>query len=166
ASRNNTIAKIDQVNKRLHEIAGFSPYERRIRGIADLGEAAGAMEKWRYALVYVLLPAEQKASELAFRARAEYEALVTIVAARRYRLEKRSYPVDLNALVHDGYLAKTPMDPYSDAPLVYRRTNDSFILYSLGADFTNDGGEPGRDKENRPKLWGVKGDVVFWPAGP
>lgn len=168
ASRNKTLAKIDQIHKHLRQIAGLSPYERRIRRIADLGETAGATEKWRYALVYILLPAERKVSELAFRAKAEYEALVTVVALKRYRLQQDGYPPDLEPLLRDKYLDKLPMDPYSDAPLVYKPTNDGFTLYSVGPDFTDDTGQPGpeRYEDGRPKVWADKGDVVFWPVGP
>jgi hypothetical protein len=166
ASRNNTVAKVDQVNKRLRETAGLSPYERRAGGVEDLVKTVGGIEMYRYALVYTLLPAEQRVSEVTFQKRAEYEALVAVVAVIRYRLEKGSYPPDLETLVREGYLAQAPMDPYSDTPLVYRRTNDDFTLYSVGPDFTDDAGEPGRDKGGQPKLWGDTRDAVFWPVGP
>ena len=51
------------------------------------------------------------------------------------------------------------MDPYSDKPLVYKRLDNSFTLYSLGADFDDDGGTPSN--------WGEGdkgGDAVFWPV--
>jgi hypothetical protein len=164
ASRDRTIAKLEQVNRRLRQIARLSPYEQRIVGLQDWGEKVGAIEFRRYWLVYSLLPAERRASETPFRARAEYEALVTTVGAKRYRLEKGNHPADLETLAREGYIAKPPMDPYSDAPLVYRVTGDGFTLYSVGPNFVDDGGEPGRDDEGRPKVWGVNGDRVFWPV--
>jgi hypothetical protein len=56
-----------------------------------------------------------------------------------------------------------PMDPYSDEPLVYRRTDRGFTLYSVGPDFADDGGEPGLNADGKPRLWADKGDTVFWP---
>jgi len=164
ASRDRTIVKLDQVNNRLRGIAGLSPYEQRSGGFRDWGDRVGAIEMRRYGLVYHLLPAQRRASEVSFRARAEYEALVAIVAIKKYRVEKADYPREFEALIREGYLTELPMDPYSDAPLVYRPTGDDFILYSLGLNFTDDGGQPGRDEEGRPKLWGVDGDAVFWPV--
>jgi len=166
ASRNKTVAKINQMYDRMNKTRTLSPYERRNRGIVCMTESMGRIEKLRYALVWLLTPDERKVSEFVFRARAEYEALVTVIALKRYRLEKGSYPLDLGTLVRDRCIAKLPMDPYSDAPLVYRPTSNDFTLYSVGRNFTDDGGEPGRDKEDRPKLWADKGDVVFWPVGP
>jgi hypothetical protein len=69
----------------------------------------------------------------------------------------------LNQLVTAGYLKQLPMDSFSDKPLVYKKTEDNFILYSVGPDFKDDGGEPGRDRKGRVRLWVGEGDVVFWP---
>jgi hypothetical protein len=164
ARRNRTVAKIDEQYSRMNEIARLSPYDRRERCIPDIGQNTGWVEKLRYGFVWLLMPAERRVSELAFRARTDYEALLTVLALKRYRLEKGSYPRDLESLVQDGYIKKVPSDAYSAGALVYRPTGDDFILYSLGLNFTDDGGDPGRDEEGRPKLWGVDGDAVFWPV--
>jgi hypothetical protein len=66
----------------------------------------------------------------------------------------------LDELVAAGYLAELPMDPYSEWPLVYRRTEGNFMLYSRGADFKDNNGV------HSPK-WGADargGDYVFWPV--
>jgi hypothetical protein len=34
-----------------------------------------------------------------------------------------------------------PIDPYSDRPLVYRRTDDGYLLYSVGSNRVDDGGQ-------------------------
>lgn len=166
ARRNRTMAKINERYKRMNEIAKLSPYDRRERCIPDMGQSMGWVEKLRYGFVWLLTPAERRVSEIAFRARADYEALVTIVALKRYRLQKGGYPSDLKILVQAGYLKEIPSDPYSARALVYRTTDSDFILYSLGPNFADDGGEPGCDEEGRPKRWGAKGDMVFWPVSP
>jgi hypothetical protein len=56
-------------------------------------------------------------------------------------------------------LKKLPMDPFSDKPLVYKRTADGFMLYSLGADFDDDGGLHSRWGQDK-----TGGDHVFWPV--
>jgi len=100
-----------------------------------------------------------RAMELPWRAKADTEALVATLATQRYAREHGEYPESLDALVEAGYLAQVPGDPYSDSSLLYRRTNGDFLLYSLGADFDDDGGTPskwGRGEEG--------GDQVFWPV--
>ena len=103
---------------------------------------------------------ELRPIEMSFRCRVEADALITTLALLRYKAEKSQLPENLDQLVSTGYLKQLPMDPYSDGSLVYRRIGDDFILYSLGADFDDDGGVYGD--------WGKSmggGDQVFWPVG-
>jgi hypothetical protein len=89
------------------------------------------------------------------------DALAATLALLRYRAEKGSFPETLQELVSAGFAARLPMDPYSDKPLVYRRTDADFVLYSWGGDFDDDGGQRsdwGQGKEG--------GDQVFWPVQP
>ena len=55
------------------------------------------------------------------------------------------------------------MDPWSDKPLAYKKTENDFILYSVGPNFTDDGGEHGRDRDGRIQKWADNGDMIFWP---
>ena len=111
-------------------------------------------------ILFVLLPAVGHVSEMSFRCRAERDALITVLCLLRYRDDKAGFPAELQDLVSSGYLPQLPMDPYSNKPLIYKRTEDSFMLYSVGADFQDNGGK------HDPK-WGQEaqgGDFVFWPV--
>jgi hypothetical protein len=106
----------------------------------------------------VLAPAFASVSELSYRSRAQIEALVTTIAAIRYKRAHGDYPENLDRLLEADLLKKLPMDPYSDQPLVYKTTDGDFILYSLGRDFDDDAGAYSN--------WGDAdegGDHVFWP---
>ena len=61
-------------------------------------------------------------------------------------------------------MEEMPNDPYSDGPLVYRRTDESFILYSFGMNLKDDGGKLGLGKDGRPRMWASDGDWIFWPV--
>jgi hypothetical protein len=93
-----------------------------------------------------------------------YHALVAQIAAERYKRDKGTYPESLAELQQAGYLKELPIDPWSDKPLVYRKTADGYILYSVGTNFTDDGGQS-VDKDSKPvaanSLDGL--DIVFWP---
>lgn len=58
------------------------------------------------------------------------------------------------------------MDPFSDSPLVYRRTEGGFTLYSVGGGFADDGGHVKYTSSGEP----VRGsldegtDIVYWPV--
>ena len=111
------------------------------------------------AFIDMVASSSARVMELARRARAELDALVTTLAAIRYQRDQGQYPESLNRLVETGYLESVPWDPNSNGPLIYRRTEGNFILYSCGRDFDDDGGM--RSK------WGEGengGDQVFWPV--
>jgi hypothetical protein len=111
-------------------------------------------------LLLAFVPPIPHFSEISFRCQVERDALVTSLAVLRYRNDRDSFPVDLQELVSGGYMSQLAMDPYSDKPLVYRRMGSSFILYSIGADFQDNGGR-------HSSKWGVEtrgGDCVFWPV--
>ena len=105
-----------------------------------------------------------RACQIGYQIEAEAQALVTIIALLRYENDKAFYPENLTELMTDGYISELPMDPWSDRPLVYKKTDDDFILYSVGEDFEDDGGEVIRDYDDRVRMWVGEGDAVFWPA--
>ncbi|KPK74539.1 MAG: hypothetical protein AMJ79_13830 [Phycisphaerae bacterium SM23_30] len=98
---------------------------------------------------------------ISYRGKALHEALVTIIALQRCKLDKGAYPENMQELIAAGFLRRLPDDPYSDGILKYQRQGEDFILYSVGADFDDDGGT-----ENPEDPWGegdAGGDRVFWP---
>jgi hypothetical protein len=96
--------------------------------------------------------------------KANIESTLAIIALLRYNQDVGSYPQNLEELIEAGYLKELPMDPYSDKPLVYKKTNGDFILYSIGCNFKDDGGEVCRDDKGRINRWADEGDRVFWPV--
>jgi hypothetical protein len=127
------------------------------------------MDEWspfrraRYWPLTVLAPALTRVSELSYRAKAQIEALLTTIAAVRYKNAHGDYPESLDRLLEVDLLKKLPMDPYSDQPLIYKTTDGDFILYSVGPNFKDDGGQVGRDDRGRVRQWADEGDVIFWP---
>jgi len=95
---------------------------------------------------------------ISYRARTDSEALIAILAIFRYKAEKGQIPSSLETLVDQHYLKALPQDSYSFGPLVYKQINNGFLLYSLGADFDDDGGKPSKWGEGEKG-----GDQVFWP---
>jgi len=91
------------------------------------------------------------------RCEALMRAVILTTAILRYELNEGDFPSELSDLVQAGYLEVLPLDPYSDAPFVYKKGVDDFLLYSLGPDFDDDGGSRGDPR----RIAG--GDDVFWP---
>ena len=110
-----------------------------------------------------LTPAVKRIAEIGNRVPTDVGAALTMIAIFRYNRDTGRYPQNLDQLVTDGYLKQLPIDSYSDKPLVYKKTEDNFILYSVGPDFKDDDGVSAKDSKGRARPWRDNGDAVFWP---
>ncbi len=80
-------------------------------------------------------------------------------ALERYRLAHHEYPETLDALTPQ-FIGKLPPDIINGKPLVYRRNNDgSFLLYSVGWNHTDDGGQIVLGEAGHTKM--TEGDWVW-----
>lgn len=71
---------------------------------------------------------------------------ITAITLKRYQLKHGNYPVDLNSLVPE-FFSTVPLDPVDGQPLRYRRNPDgTFLLYSVGENGVDDGGNPSLEK--------------------
>lgn len=131
-----------------------TPAQLRDEGI-DINDEMQRMVKGNL-LLEVMVPALGRVHELSYMTKVRFDAALAIVALLRYEAEKGRYPENLDELIAAGYLERLPLDPWSAAPLTYRRTNGDFLLYGWG-DFTDDGGQPGKGEDGG-------GDAVFWPV--
>jgi len=166
AGRDETIARYDELFESLSRDLKTSPY-RRVKTENHTARLASTLAEQRYSLIHHMLikhiPTMLKRADMRYQTIAQYEAVITIFALKRWRLAKGEYPASLKELIGEDYLHKLPMDPYSDKPLVYKGTEDEFTLYSVGPNFKDDGGQVGKDDEGRVKPWVENGDAVFWP---
>ncbi|TAL04738.1 MAG: hypothetical protein EPO07_04795 [Verrucomicrobia bacterium] len=95
-------------------------------------------------------------------AEAARQLAISGIALKRYHLRHGSYPTNLAALVPE-FVETIPRDPVDGQPLRYRATaNDSFVLYSIGEDAKDDGGDPVNPKAGGPMVWSRGRDWV-WP---
>jgi hypothetical protein len=118
-------------------------------------------------LLEMLAPAVGRVVETGYRIKTDIQATVAIIALQRYEQDKGQYPDSLNDLIAAGYLKELPIDPWSDKPLIYRKTESSFTLYSVGLNLKDDGGIPAKSPDGKIMLWDYnkrEGDAVFWPA--
>jgi len=74
-------------------------------------------------------------------AAASRSAAIVAAALSAYQHDHGRYPFSLDALRDRGYLETIPLDPFVDRPLRYRQEDRRFILYSVGPNGIDDGGE-------------------------
>jgi hypothetical protein len=105
----------------------------------------------------------------AAKAEVQRRLIITAIALERYRGKHSSYPKALPELAPE--FLKNPLPDFMDGqPLRYRLTEDGhFILYSIGLDCVDDGGQMPSHERQRPPDFGTegmgappKGDIV-WP---
>lgn len=86
-----------------------------------------------------------------------------VCGLERYRLDHEDYPDSLQVLV-PAYADRLPDDVFSDGPLRYKRTGrGSFLLYSVGWNGMDEGGQMAFDHQSPPRQDWEKGDWP-WPS--
>jgi hypothetical protein len=82
---------------------------------------------------------------------------ITAIAAERFRQANGRWPDSLAELAAARLLRAVPIDPFTLAPLHYRRVADGLLIYSTGPDKADDGGTFRRNERPQPGTdWGMK----------
>ncbi len=102
--------------------------------------------KVRYTLTALLLPAMSAALDAAARGNAMNDAVMTAIAIKRYRRDRGQIPKDLEQLVPD-FLKQVPTDPIDGKPLRYVVKDSEYLLYSVGKNGVDDGGQGDYDPD-------------------
>jgi len=112
-----------------HTASGFPRFESNIERTAHL-------------LSWNLLPSLDVSIRFHFQALAARRMAATAVAIRLYELDHGGRPISLEELVPD-YLSSVPADPFAadGRSLGYRPDAPKPVLYSVGVDGKDDGGE-------------------------
>ncbi len=96
---------------------------------------------WRQpSLFRMMLPSLLKVREAYLRGQGRMRAAVAAIAAERYRRKHGTWPAKLEELV-PAELAQAPTDPFDGKPLRMRKIDDGLVLYSIGPDKVDDGGQ-------------------------
>jgi hypothetical protein len=117
-------------------------------GLSVLGNPRKAVSDWvGRVLSSLLLPALSACANAETRSVMNFELTDLAFALAQYREEHGSYPAKL-ADLKPKYVATVPKDLFTDAELHYRRDGAGYLLYSVGPNGIDDGGEgPGVREE-------------------
>jgi hypothetical protein len=112
----------------------------------------------------MLLPALEKVVAKSARMQTYADAARVACALERYRLANGQLPGTLEPLI-PRFVDVIPNDVIDGKPLRYRRNSDGgYVLYSVGWNQTDDGGQAGWTSENKQETSGIditKGDWVW-----
>ncbi len=96
-------------------------------------------------LASMLIPCYPHATTFWFKQRVELNLVKVALALEAYRGRNMKYPEKLSDLTK-GYLTEIPKDLFTNKPLHYRRTEDGYMLYSVGPNMKDDGGVENEDE--------------------
>jgi len=109
----------------------------------------------------LLVPALDRAAQKFAAVQTHVNLARIAVALERYRLARGEFPISLDAL-NPTFLKAVPHDIINGQPLKYRRTdNGRFVLYSVGWNGTDDGGNVGMTTGKNPTVDQKSGDWVW-----
>jgi len=87
------------------------------------------------------------------RITAKNRTIDIVIALAAYRLENGAYPKELGQL-KPAFLSEIPTDPFADGPLRYKRLQMGCMVYSVGPNGEDEGGE------FDDSVWPEKDDIV------
>lgn len=96
----------------------------------------------------MILPALTATVSKFAKIQAQLDLARVAVALDRFKLTHGNYPETLNALAPQ-FLERIPHDIINGQPLHYHRDGEKFVLWSVGWDEKDDGGNVIRDKDGR-----------------
>lgn len=108
-----------------------------------------------YAIISQYAHNQLSAMRKAANAEIARNLVITAITLKRYELQHHQLPATLDELTPD-LLKVVPIDWMDGQPLRYRRNADgTFLLYSVGENGKDDGGDPSLEK-------GVTGSNFYW----
>ena len=107
----------------------------------------------------LIFPSVTKLGAASRRKHAILRCTIVSLAAERYRQANKSCPDSLDKLCPQ-FLEAVPLDPFDGAPLRYRRVEDGVIIYAVGDDGVDNGGNVDRKRNESDadigfRLWDV-----------
>lgn len=119
---------------------------------------------WRFGISAQALANLSMVTVKSARSETDRSMVLCAIALKRYSLRHSKSASDLNALVPE-FLPSVPTDCMDGKPMKYRlNANGTWLLYSVGNDGRDNGGDPSPAKSDQtyPLIW--RGKDVVWPS--
>ena len=131
--------------------ASRKPYPESFRAGARVGRDMEQQIPRHYIICRMLIPALGRVFAQGQLHVARLDCARVGLAALRYRAKHGGLPDKLEALAPD-LIAALPPDPYSGKPLFYRKAADGFVIYAIGDNGKDDGGDIERAGGEQPDV--------------
>ncbi|MEX2174088.1 MAG: hypothetical protein WD872_06980 [Pirellulaceae bacterium] len=115
--------------------------ELNVKAVIGVGNP---LTKMNYMLTAMMMPAGTAAFAANARGQAQFQLLRCAIATRRYQQKHATDPPALAQLVPE-FLPSVPLDPFDGQPLRMKTSPAEIVLYSIGKDGKDDGGNDPKD---------------------
>ncbi len=122
-------------------ITELQPVEMRDKARELVAES----KNWPNPIKRVFFPAIDKMVDATLRSQALVGCAIVGLACERYRLQHKDWPASLDVLVQAKLLDAAPLDPFDGKPLRFLRTKTGVLVYSVGVDGVDNGGNDDRE---------------------
>jgi hypothetical protein len=119
------------------------PYPESLQAGARVGKGLEERIPRHYIICRMVIPAIGRVFAAGQEHMARLDSARLALAALRYQAKHGKLPGKLDALAPD-FVDSLPPDPFSGKPLLYRATDDGFVLYAVGENGQDDGGQTDR----------------------
>jgi hypothetical protein len=126
---NELFARVDNLLKSPTDAAALASFEGEINELPT-----------SYQMLKGLFPAISMARHATIRSQVNAESMSAALAVIRYQRQHGHLLKSLEELV-GKYLERIPADPFADQPLRYLPQADNFVIYSVGVNRVDDGGQ-------------------------
>jgi hypothetical protein len=153
------IRELDRFYSALLSMDGV-PYADRIVKVRAVTMADGADALSH--ILFLLTPAVENVTRAIAQATASFRATECLLALRRWQLTgHRGAPANMASLVAAAGLKAVPTDPYDGKPMRLATVDGKPMIYSVGTDGKDDGGQKDSNLDQRPT-----GDLIFRLPAP
>ena len=137
------------------ETTQLPPHQRQ--EAADAIEAKFTAISKAHILLHAIMPALPRVTTIDIRSIAQLHTAQVALAIQRYRLATGNIPESLADLL-PTYLDAVPKDPFDGKDLRYKKLETGFVVYSIGEDGNDDGGQ---EKPRKKTSGDVPVDITF-----
>lgn len=110
------------------------------------------LSRARHLLVSLIMPAFETAVRQGEHVAFVRDTALVVIAIELHRRREGRLPSTLDELV-PGLLPRVPLDLFTGEPIRYRVEGDSFVVWSVGNDYIDDGGEVDGTNHSQESGW-------------
>lgn len=140
-----TFQEMIDMSRELEATGSYLSIKRKCDTLTDSLTHGTSYDNFRYLLTHLTISGASELIVKAVKEEAKVRQTQIAIALERFQRAEQTYPETLDKLTPQ-FLQSVPLDPMNAKPMRYEsQSPNSFLLYSVGEDGIDDGGNPSLD---------------------